>query len=82
MLYAELSINNQKIGSVTVWNDGSGNNALGNYEYWFRCLDKKVEHRGHVRKFPRIEGAWRLLEKVIICVHEDLGTKTLEEPDI
>lgn len=75
MLSAELNMERVLIGNVRIYNDGSGTDELGNYEYWFQCPVWKVEHKGHVLNFPRVEGAWALLQKVLECVMEAKGAE-------
>ena len=62
-------INNKKnLGSIQIWNDGTGTLSSGNYCYKL-TKNNKVKHEGRITKFPRkrkdvFNLLWRVLEDV------------------
>ena len=56
----------REIGMLLIANDGEGTHESGNYAYVYGYTDRDVPlARGTVKKFPRSQGAWALVKKIL-----------------
>ncbi len=56
----------KEIGMLLIANDGEGTHESGNYAYVYGYTDRDVPlARGTVKKFPRSQGAWALVKKIL-----------------
>jgi hypothetical protein len=56
----------RKIGTLLLANDGEGTHETGNYAYVYGYTDRDVPMaRGTIKKFPRSQGAWALIKKIL-----------------
>lgn len=68
-----------ELGRLDIINDGTGSDALGNYEYMLLGKDasgRRYSHSGDIRHWPRTNSAWALVKHVlsIASVCHILGT--------
>ncbi len=56
----------REIGMLLLANDGEGTHESGDYAYIYGYTDRDVPlARGTVKKFPRSQGAWALVKKIL-----------------
>lgn len=56
----------REIGMLLLANDGEGTHESGDYAYVYGYTDRDVPlARGTVKKFPRSQGAWALVKKIL-----------------
>ena len=56
----------QTIGTMLIANEGTGDYKVGNYAYVYNYSDRPDDPElGYVRRYPRIDGAWGLVKKVL-----------------
>ena len=56
----------REIGMLLIANDGEGTHESGNYAYVYGYTDRDVPlARGTIKKFPRNQGAWALIKKIL-----------------
>jgi len=56
------------IGSMDIWNDGSGTKELGNYGYSMRD-DGELVHHGEIKGHKREENIFQLMKKVFADIN-------------
>jgi hypothetical protein len=56
----------QRIATMLIANDGTGNNKFGNYAYAYNYSDRPGEpESGTVTRYARADGAWKLVKKIL-----------------
>ena len=55
------------IATLLLANDGEGTYESGNYAYVYGYTDRDAPmSRGTIKKFPRSQGAWALIKKILV----------------
>jgi hypothetical protein len=54
----------QIIGRITIWNDGTGTNEVGNYGYKIVTDGDKL-HKGKYKGFMRRDGVLKLIKNIL-----------------
>jgi hypothetical protein len=56
----------QRIATMLIANDGTGNSKFGNYAYAYNYSDRPGEpESGTVTRYARADGAWKLVKKIL-----------------
>lgn len=60
------------IGKLTLWNDGSGNVTIGNYEWIYnkKNKDQTCLYSGTVKQFNQSRGMGSLLKKILTQIEK------------
>lgn len=69
----------QKIATMLIANEGTGDYKTGNYAYAYNYADRPDDPEfGFVRRFPRINGAWSLVQKCLADKYHASANDTVE----
>lgn len=69
----------QKIATMLIANEGTGDYKVGNYAYVYNYSDRPDEPEfGYVRRYPRIQGAWGLVKRVLSDKYHASSNDTVE----
>lgn len=69
----------QPIATMLIANEGTGDYKNGNYAYAYNYADRPdVPAFGYVKRFPRIQGAWGLVRKVLNDKYHASSNDTVE----
>lgn len=67
------------IGRMLIANEGTGDYKTGNYAYVYSYTDRPDDQEfGYVKRYPRINGAWGLVKKVLSDKYHASSNDTVE----
>lgn len=68
-----------KIATMLIANEGTGDYKVGNYAYAYNYADRPDDPMfGYVKRYPRIQGAWGLVKKVLNDKYHASSNDTVE----
>ena len=69
-----------KIATMLIANEGTGDYKTGNYAYAYDYSDRPDDPEiGLVHRFPRNEGAWALVKKILNNKYHDNGNELTDK---
>lgn len=69
----------ETIATMLIANEGTGDYKVGNYAYVYNYSDRPDDPEfGYVKRYPRIQGAWGLVKKVLNDKYHASSNDTVE----